>query len=106
MRDTIPIAAALLRLQRRSTTAPRASSRTIAISILGWQFVNNTKYIVLRNPWGYQEGTLNVDSGPWTSFDQFDGGDVVGTITLPESGVFSLAADTFQQYSGWYGWVS
>jgi hypothetical protein len=75
-------------------------------SILGWQFVNNTKYIVLRNPWGYQEGTLNVNSGPWTSFDQFDGGEVVGTLALPENGVFSLAADTFQQYYGWYGWVS
>jgi hypothetical protein len=74
-------------------------------AILGWQFVNNTKYIVVRNPWGYHEGTLNVDVGPWTSFDQFDGGDVVGTFSLPESGVFAVAADTFQQYFGWYGWV-
>jgi Calpain family cysteine protease len=75
-------------------------------AILGWQFVNNTKYIVVRNPWGYQEGTLNVDVGPWTSFDQFDGGDVVGTMSLPNHGVFALAAETFQQYFGWYGWVS
>lgn len=75
-------------------------------SILGWQYVNNTEYIVLRNPWGYQEATLNVNSGPWTSFDQFDGGAVVGTFNLPENGVFSLSADTFQQYYGWYGWVS
>jgi hypothetical protein len=75
-------------------------------AILGWQFINDTKYIVVRNPWGYHEGTLNVDVGPWTSFDQFDGGDVVGTINLPENGVFALAADTFQQYFGWYGWVS
>jgi hypothetical protein len=74
-------------------------------SILGWQYVDGTQYIVLRNPWGYHEGTLNVDVGPWTSFDQFDGGDVVGTIGLPENGVFALAADTFQQYYGWYGWV-
>jgi hypothetical protein len=75
-------------------------------SILGWQFVNGTEYIVLRNPWGYHEGTLNVDNGPWTSFDQFDGGDVAGTISLPEHGVFALQADTFQQYFGWYGWVN
>jgi hypothetical protein len=74
-------------------------------AILGWQYVNNTEYIVLRNPWGYHEGTLNVNSGPWTSFDQFDGGDVVGSINLPENGVFSLDAETFQQYFGWYGWV-
>jgi hypothetical protein len=74
-------------------------------AILGWQYVNNTQYIVLRNPWGFHEGTLNVDAGPWTSFDQFDGGDVVGTLNLPENGVFALEASTFQQYFGWYGWV-
>lgn len=75
-------------------------------AILGWQWVNGAQYIVLRNPWGYHEGTLNVDSGPWTSFDQFEGGDVVGTLSLPEHGVFALEADTFQQYFGWYGWVN
>jgi hypothetical protein len=75
-------------------------------AILGWQYVNGTQYIVLRNPWGYQEATLNVDTGPWTSFDQFDGGDVVGTLSLPENGVFALAADTFQQYFESYGWVA
>jgi hypothetical protein len=74
-------------------------------AILGWQYVNNTEYIVLRNPWGFHEGTLNVDVGPWTSFDQFDGGDVIGTLSLPEHGVFALAADTFQQYFAAYGWV-
>jgi hypothetical protein len=75
-------------------------------AILGWQYVNHTQYIVLRNPWGYQEATLNVDTGPWTSFDQFDGGDVGGTLGLPENGVFALAADTFQQYFASYGWVA
>jgi hypothetical protein len=75
-------------------------------AILGWQFAGGQKYIVLRNPWGYHEATLNVDNGPWTSFDQFDGGDVVGTLSLPENGVFALRADTFQQYFESYGWVS
>jgi hypothetical protein len=74
-------------------------------AILGWQYVNRTKYIVLRNPWGYQEATTGVDVGPWTSFDQFDDGDMVGTLPLPEHGVFALDANTFQQYFGWYGWV-
>ena len=74
-------------------------------AILGWQYVNGAEYIVLRNPWGYHEGTLNVDIGPWTSFDQFDGGDVVGTLALPEHGVFALEANTFQQYFAGYGWV-
>jgi calpain family cysteine protease len=74
-------------------------------AILGWQYVNGTEYIVLRNPWGYHEGTLNVDNGPWTSFDQFDGGDVVGSLSLPNHGVFALEANTFQQYFASYGWV-
>jgi Calpain family cysteine protease len=75
-------------------------------AILGWQQSGAGKYIVLRNPWGYHEATLNVDNGPWTSFDQFEGGVVVGTLTLPEHGVFALRADTFQQYFASYGWVS
>jgi len=75
-------------------------------AILGWQYANNKKYIVVRNPWGYHEGTLNVDVGPWTSFDQFEGGLVVGTLNLPDHGVFALEANTFQQYFASYGWVS
>jgi hypothetical protein len=75
-------------------------------AILGWQYTDGRKYIVLRNPWGYHEGTLDVDNGPWTSFDQFEGGLVVGTLSLPENGVFALRADTFQQYFASYGWVS
>ncbi len=75
-------------------------------AILGWQFAGGQKYIVLRNPWGYHEATADVDNGPWTSFDQFDGGLIVGTLNLPQHGVFALRADVFQQYFAGYGWVS
>jgi hypothetical protein len=34
-----------------------------AYSILGWQYANNQEYIVLRNPWGTYEATLNVVAG-------------------------------------------
>jgi hypothetical protein len=74
-------------------------------SILGWIYDKNQEYIVLRNPWGNTPGTLNIDNGPWTSIDQFEGA-VTRTISLPSNGVFALRADTFQQYYAGYGWVT
>jgi len=74
-------------------------------SILGWIYSQNQEYIVLRNPWGNSPGTLNVDNGPWTAFEQIASG-FVRTIKLPAAGVFALRADTFQQYFAGYGWVS
>lgn len=40
-----------------------------AYSILGWQYANSQKYIVLRNPWGNYEAILNVENGTWVAWD-------------------------------------
>jgi hypothetical protein len=85
-------------------------------SILGWQYDEETQeeFIVLRNPWGFYEATLDVDAGPWVSIEQipyflqekYGEGDFVQSLDLPGNGIFALGADTFQQYFQVYGWVS
>lgn len=85
-------------------------------SILGWQYdsVAKQQYVVLRNPWGNTEATLNVDNAPWFSIEQvpfflhekFGEGSLVRSLTLPGHGIFALRADTFQQYFKGYGWVA
>ncbi len=74
-------------------------------SILGWQWANNKRYLVLRNPWGFQEPLDHLDPGSWRSFGQFDGGQVVNDINLTEHGVFAIPAEIFRDYFGWFGWV-
>lgn len=72
-------------------------------SILGWEFVNNKKYIILRNPWGYHEAELDVLNGFWNpirtpgNFQQ---------IELNTNGVFALGADTFKDYFASISWVA
>ena len=34
-----------------------------AYSVLGWDYVNGEKYIVLRNPWGTHHATLDTQRG-------------------------------------------
>jgi hypothetical protein len=72
-----------------------------AYSILGWDYQNGTEYIVLRNPWGTYEATLDVLSGTWTAFD---GASWRGT-TLSTAGVFAITAKTFKQYFEGFGAV-
>jgi hypothetical protein len=81
-------------------------------SILGWQYdaKSGQEYIVLRNPWGNTEATLNTDNGPWTMINEsfmqtFDLPTSWRTFNLPQGGIFALRADTFQQYFAGYGWV-
>jgi hypothetical protein len=62
-----------------------------AYSILGTETSGGHDYVVLRNPWGYHEGTLNVLSGTWQG------------MTLPTDGVFALRMDTFSQYYAGFG---
>ncbi len=62
-----------------------------AYSILGTQTSGGQDYVVLRNPWGFHEGTLNTLSGTWQG------------LTLPGNGVFALRADTFGQYYAGFG---
>jgi hypothetical protein len=62
-----------------------------AYSILGTQTAGGQNYVVLRNPWGWHEGTLNTLNGTWQG------------LALPVDGVFALRADTFGQYYAGFG---
>jgi len=71
-----------------------------AYSILGWLYDNGKEYIVLRNPWGFFEATLNIDSGSYVAYD----GSFWRTINLMNNdGTFALEAPTFKKYFGGFG---
>ncbi len=72
-----------------------------AYSILGWDYRNGAKYIVLRNPWGTYEATLNVLSGTWSAYDATSW----RSTTLSEAGIFAITAETFKQYFQGFGVV-
>jgi calpain family cysteine protease len=73
-----------------------------AYSILGWSYDNAKEYIVLRNPWGFFEATLNVDSGSYVAYD----GSFWRTINLTSNdGTFALEAPTFKKYFAGFGLV-
>jgi len=79
-----------------------------AYSILGWQYADNQMYIVLRNPWGWKEATLNVDGGSWIAWDTpYYGGPGfwrVINMATPD-GIFALRVDTFKKYFAGFGLV-
>jgi hypothetical protein len=70
-----------------------------AYSILGTWETNNRQYVVLRNPWGYHEGTLNTFSGSWSTNEAWGAAPTV----LPGSGVFALEIHTFREYFMGFG---
>jgi len=79
-----------------------------AYSILGWQFVNNQKYVILRNPWGSYEAILNVDNSTWTAWDAPYYGGPGWWKPIPmatNDGIFALRVDTFKKYFAGFGWV-
>jgi hypothetical protein len=79
-----------------------------AYSILGWSYVSNQEYIILRNPWGNYESTLNVTGGSWVAWDQpyYGGPGWWRPINLPANeGIFSLRSDTFKKYFESFGYV-
>ena len=73
-----------------------------AYSILGWDYVNGTKYIIFRNPWGFQETSVGAMSGSvsmyniswWQNID----------LTDPD-GVFGIDVKSFQKYFRYIGGV-
>jgi hypothetical protein len=71
-----------------------ASANVVAnhcYTILGWDYLNNTKYVVLRNPWGFHEATIdNITGTPWQAFDT----SFWRNVTLNTGGVFAMKADT------------
>jgi hypothetical protein len=79
-----------------------------AYSILGWDYVNGQEYVVLRNPWGTYEATLNIAGGTWIAWDApYYGGPgwwrPVQMATV--DGIFGLRADAFKKYFAGFGWV-
>lgn len=79
-----------------------------AYSLIGWTYVSGQEYVVLRNPWGAHEATLNVLGGSWTAWDApyYGGPGEWRTINLPTTdGVFALRADTFKAAFAGFGVV-
>lgn len=79
-----------------------------AYSILGVNYANNRKYVVLRNPWGWKEATLNIDGGIWVAWDTpyYGGQGFWRTINMARGdGIFALRVDTFKKYFAGFGWV-
>lgn len=80
-----------------------------AYSILGWAYANNQEYVILRNPWGSYEATLNAPNITWVAWDQPYYGAGRGwwrPINLATSdGIFGLRSDTFKSYFAGFGWV-
>ncbi len=70
-----------------------------AYSILGIWETNKRQYLVLRNPWGYHEGTLNVATGTWSTQEPWG----TASLSLPGSGVFALEIHTFREYFMGFG---
>lgn len=73
-----------------------------AYSILGWLYDNGREYVILRNPWGFFEATLNVDTGSWMAYD----GSFWRNVNLMNNdGTFALEAATFKKYYAGFGLV-
>jgi hypothetical protein len=62
-----------------------------AYSILGTETSGSKEYVILRNPWGFHEGTIDTLPGSWQG------------LTLPGDGVFALALDDFATYYAGFG---
>lgn len=73
-----------------------------AYTILGWAYVNNVKYIVLRNPWGNNGPVINSLAGNWSAYDQ----SFWRSVPLNAGGVFAIPADTFKKYYWQFGWAN
>lgn len=73
-----------------------------AYTILGWAFVNNTRYVVLRNPWGHNAPVVNALAGNWSAYDV----SFWRSVPLNAGGVFAIPVDTFKKYYWQFGWAS
>lgn len=72
-----------------------------AYTILGWAFVNNIKYVVLRNPWGTNGPVINSLAGTWSAYEQ----SFWRSVPLNAGGVFAIPAETFKKYYWQFGWA-
>jgi hypothetical protein len=74
-----------------------AAARVVAnhaYSVLGWDYFNNEKYIVLRNPWGTHHAILDTRAGTWSAHQV----SYWAPVPLNVNGVFSMKASTFKKY--------
>lgn len=79
-----------------------------AYSLLGWDYTNDQMYVILRNPWGTYESTLNIEGSTWVAWDQpyYGSSGWWRPIDLPKNdGIFALRADTFKKYFAGFGLV-
>lgn len=69
-------------------------------SVLGFIDIGSTQYVVLRNPWGYHEGTLDVLTSPtsWSPGPGTSSDPLVEPVPLNTQGVFAMKTTTFKQY--------
>jgi len=71
-----------------------------AYSVLGWiapaghLLGKQSRYVVLRNPWGMHEGRVDVLSGNWPALDQT----WIRSTPLNTGGVFAMKIETFKKY--------
>ena len=72
-------------------------------SILGWAYENGQEYIVLRNPWGSTESSINTYGGTEWFYDISWWRPIA--FANPD-GVFALRADTFKRYFAGLGYVA
>ncbi len=73
-----------------------------AYSILGVWETNRRQYVVLRNPWSWKEGSLNVATGAWRTQESWG----PATLNLPTDGVFAQELHVFREYFMGFGGVS
>ena len=73
-----------------------------AYTILGWAFVNNTRYVVIRNPWGTNGPVINALAGQWSAYDV----SFWRQVPLNSGGIFAIPVETFKQYYWQFGWAS
>ena len=80
-----------------------------AYSLLGWAYIDSQEFVILRNPWGTYEATLNIANMTWTAWDQpyySSGRGYWRPIPMANNdGIFGLRADTFKDYFAGFGWV-
>src|SRR5690606_2058329 len=71
-------------------------------TVLGWDYRNDRKYIVLRNPWGNTEAGVSVATGNWISHD-ISWWRPVNLATI--DGTFAIEASAFKTYFAGIGVV-
>lgn len=71
-----------------------------AYSILGWDYKNGLKYIILRNPWGCQEPNIGKQSANVSLYDISWWRNIELTS---DDGVFGIEANVFKTYFSYIG---